>query len=96
MENDAKNRRKSPLQFLQDMVHDESFPPSIRADAAKALLPYTAKKTSETLETINKHYVIKDERLNNLSDDELKTLYAILRKLSVADDSGDGIAEAEV
>ena len=91
-----KTSKKAPIQYLQSIVDNVNLPMPVRADAAKALLPYTAKKTSETLETVNRTYVIRDERLKDLSDDELGTLFSLLKKLSVVGDSGDGDAEEEV
>jgi hypothetical protein len=91
-----KSSKKAPIQFLQDIVNNEGLPDAVRADAAKALLPYTAKKTSETLETVNRNYHISDERLKALTDDELVQLFNLLKKCSVTGDSGDGDSEAEV
>ncbi len=95
-ENVKKLSKKAPIQFLQDIVNNPMLPDAVRADAAKALLPYTAKKTSETLETVNRNYTISDERLKGLTDDELVQLFSLLKKCSVAGDGGDGDTEEEV
>lgn len=91
-----KSGKKAPIQYLQSIVDNENLPDAVRADAAKALLPYTAKKTSETLETVNRNYSISDERLKALTDDELVQLFGLLKKCSVTGDSGDGDTEEEV
>jgi hypothetical protein len=94
--NAPKISKKAPIQYLQSIVDNEMLPDAVRADAAKALLPYTAKKTSETLETVNRNYHISDERLKALTDDELNQLFTLLKKCSVTGDSGDGDTEEEV
>lgn len=91
-----KSGKKAPLEYLQSIVDNQNLPDAVRADAAKALLPYTAKKTSETLETVNRNYHISDERLKNLTDDELTQLFSLLKKCSVTGDGGDGDTEEEV
>lgn len=96
MANDEKKIHKTPLQYLQDIVDNPNSPAILRADAAKALLPYTAKKTSETLETINRNYTISDERLKNFTDEELIQFFSLLKKCSVIGDGGDGNPEEEV
>lgn len=95
-ENVKKSSKKAPIQFLQDIVDNINLPDAVRADAAKALLPYTAKKTSETLETVNRNYHISDERLKALTDDELVQLFGLLKKCSISGDGGDGDSEEEV
>lgn len=97
MVNESKKfGKKAPISFLQEIVDNINLPDAVRADAAKALLPYTAKKTSETLETVNKNYQISDERLKSLNDDELTQLFSLLKKCSISGDSGDGNTEEEV
>ncbi len=94
-ENQQK-KHETPLEYLDRTANDATLPIQIRLDAAKALLPYTAKKTAETLETVNRNYVVKDERLAALSDDELRTLFELVTKITEPGPDGDGTAEKEV
>lgn len=87
---------KTPLKYLQEIVDNPAIPIQVRADAAKALLPYTAKKTSETLETINRNYVIKDERLAALTDEQIATLIELVGKVAEFGGSSAGASEEEV
>lgn len=87
---------ESPIEYLQRVANDKMLPVQIRLDAAKALLPYTAKKTSETLETVNRNYTIRDERLAVLNDDDLRALIGLVKKIADVGDDGTGTPEAEV
>ena len=91
-----QQKNETPLEYLYHIANDESLPPQVRMDAAKALLPYTAKKTAETLETVNRNYVVKDERLAALSDDELRTLFELVTKVTEPGVDGAGATEKEV
>lgn len=87
---------ETPMQYLTRVANDSSMPPQVRLDAAKSLLPYTAKKTSETLETVNRSYVIRDERLSAFSDEQLRQLADFITRLADFGDSGAGDTTQEV
>ena len=72
------------------------MPIQLRMEAAKSLLPYTAKKTSETLETVNRNYIVKDERLAALNDDELSQLFGLVAKLTDLGADREGTETAPV
>ncbi len=78
----APVENRTPVEFLKCIFNDPTQPMQIRLESAKALLPYTAKKLAEALETTNKHLVLKDERLAELTDDELNAILATLRKIT--------------
>lgn len=99
-ENSPKITKKTPKSYLEEILNDPGMPANIKADAAKALLPYTAKKTTETIESKNYTYFtqLDDQRLKALSDDELEQLISLIRKCQSPVDSnpGEGVEEAEV
>lgn len=92
----TRKKNETPLQYLDRVANDDTLPVQVRLDAAKALLPYTAKKTSETLETINRSYVIRDERLSKFSDDQLRQLAEFITALADFGDSGTGDSTSEI
>jgi hypothetical protein len=77
-----KGEKKAPLELLYKIANDENTPMTLRMDAMKALLPYTAKKTSETIETVNRTYTVQDERLKALTNEQLNSLLELIRHIS--------------
>lgn len=96
MSEKEKKFAHTPLSYLNELIAKEGIPLQVKVDAAKAILPYTAKKTADTLETISRSYVIKDERLAGLTDEQITTLIDLVRQVAEPRDSGTGTAEAEV
>ncbi len=94
-EKTGKIEAKTPLALLHQVANDVTLPMQVRMDAAKSLLPYTAKKTAETLETFNRNLVVADERLAALSDDQLRTLIELVTKIAEPERDGEGTPETE-
>jgi hypothetical protein len=87
--------KKAPIDLLHYIANDLGTPIQIRVDAMKALLPYTAKKTAETLETKNLNYSLKDERLSSFTDAELTQFHAFLSRLAEPSTDSDGTEQEE-
>lgn len=79
---DATTQKESPLALLTRISQDENLPWQMRLDAAKSLLPYTAKKTPTTLETFNRNFDASNEALKALTDDELRDLIRLATKVT--------------
>lgn len=92
----AEATSKTPLDLLYLVANDTTMHIQLRMEAAKALLPYTAKKTAETLETVNRNFIVRDERLASLNDDELSQLFGLVAKLTDLGGDREGTDEAKV
>lgn len=51
----AKSKGKDPVEFMLDVMNDESQPLNIRLDASKAVAPYTNRKMPTAIEQDNTH-----------------------------------------
>ena len=82
---------KSPSEFLQELIDDGTDDIEIKIEAAKALLPYTAKKMVQEFSNLNKtQFEVGSKQLAALDDDELELFIRLLRKIEVSTGEGEG------
>ena len=94
MSGEKLNLKKAPLELLADISNNPDMPVQLRMDAAKALLPYTAKKTADSIEQTTRQYTLKDARLENLSNEQLNLLFHLLSQLR-SDATVDGTVSGD-
>jgi len=81
---------KSPSEFLQELIDDGTDDIEIKIEAAKALLPYTAKKMVQEFSNLNKtQFEVGSKHLAVLDDEELELFIRLLRKIDIATGTGD-------
>lgn len=93
---------KTPSDFLQGIIdgEDRDVDLDTKIEAAKALLPYTAKKMVQEFANTNKtQFEVGSKQLAALDDDELELFIRLLRKIEASAESsspGTGAVVQEV
>lgn len=91
----------TPAEFLKTVALDPRHPLPVRVDAAKAAAPYTDRKQPQAVDggvgadgkPLPIGLALDTQGLSNLSDEELATLRALLRKGARAPDAPVGPVE---
>jgi hypothetical protein len=87
---------KTPIDILQKFAEDETLEKDLRINAAKALLPYTSKRKTESFEFSSTNVNLNADKLKDFSDDELRVLAGFIRRLTKSVDPGAGDTEETV